>query len=168
MCVKGAANHCMNATWLIGVLFEFSHPHCGWFAGEYAHAAPAKRVMRTVGPPESPLPRRSCCCAPSGMKVAVRHRLLHQRQRQYLGVPVQRLGGSPAGCRTEGRGSQTGWGNSRLRGRHRSACAYTLPLPLISAMFKSGRNTDRLLWNRRFAISDSAGGLICAKLLISY
>ena len=45
---KGRANHALHATWLIGALFEFFHPHCGRFAGEHAHAAPAKRVKATV------------------------------------------------------------------------------------------------------------------------
>jgi hypothetical protein len=40
----------LEATWLIGALFEFFHPHCGRFAGECACAAPAKRLNFAVSP----------------------------------------------------------------------------------------------------------------------
>jgi len=42
------ANNALHATWLIGALFEFFHPHCGRFAGEGSRAAPAKRVKAAV------------------------------------------------------------------------------------------------------------------------
>ena len=47
--IKGRANNRLHATWLIGALFEFFHPHWSLLLGGGAHAVPAKRVNRTVG-----------------------------------------------------------------------------------------------------------------------